>query len=185
MKKIVLIIAAILLTIGAFAQKAEWGIKAGINGAAEVTGEGSTDLRMGLYAGILAEFTVNNIVGIQPELVYSMQGATTKIGNRTYTDKFDYVNLPVMLKLYVWERRLSIDGGPQFGYMVSAKETDTDIYDKIDNKFDVAIGLGASFKFGGKFDVSVRYNAGMIKIMDSTTMEHKNGVVQMGLSMKF
>ena len=183
MKKFVLAIMAVLLTSGVFAQKPEWGIKAGINGASEVAKDVSTDMRMAIYAGVFAEFNINNRLGIQPELVYSMQGAAAKVGNRTSTDKFDYVNIPIMLKIYVLERKLSIDVGPQFGYMLSAKETDTDIYDMIDNKYDVALGLGASYKFGGKFDVSVRYNAGMVKIVD--VFDHKNSVVQMGMSIRF
>jgi len=182
MKKISLIVATILLTSVAFAQNIEYGAKAGLNLATQTTEDGSTPARLSGYAGLFAEFGISNRLGIQPELIFSMQGAGDATDSNS-PDKFNYINVPVMLKIYVLERSLSIDVGPQFGYLVSAKTGSLDIYDRIDNKFDVAIGLGASYKFGGRFDISVRHNVGLIKIMDS--FDHTNAVTQMGLGIRF
>ena len=73
-----------------------------------------------IYAGGFIEFRVNNIIGISPELYYSRQGFHNKeigifqtegtIMNRNYL--FDYINIPVLVKLYV-ANGLSLDLGPQ------------------------------------------------------------------------
>jgi hypothetical protein len=179
-KTIILAIAAIVLATGASAQKkVEFGVKAGLNIAQEIADEGSTDTRIGLHAGIFAEFFISNRFGIQPELVYSMQGGK----GQELTDKFDYVNLPVILKIYVLKRDLSVDVGPQIGYMISAKANSLDIYDRIDNKLDVSLGVGASYKFAKRFHAGMRYNYGFIKLVDN--MDNRNGVIQFFAGIRF
>lgn len=184
-RTIILAITTIVLATGAFAQekKVEFGVKAGLNMAQEIAEEGSTEIRAGFYGGIFMEFFISNRFGLQTDLVYSMQGGKSE----GLTDKFDYVNLPVTLKIYVLKRALSVDAGVQGGYMISAKISDNgnsqDIYDLIDNKFDVAIRFGASYKFAKRFHVGFHYNIGMIKLVDG--MDNCNGVMQLGLGVRF
>ena len=183
MRKLSLILTTILLTSVAFAQVPKFGAKAGLNLASQMVGdEGSTPSRAALYAGLFAEFDISNRLGIQPELIFSMQGAGDAT-NSNSPDKFNYINLPVMLKIYVLQRSLSVDVGPQFGYLLSAKNGSTDIYDRIDNKFDVALCLGASYKFSEKIDATVRFNIGMIKLANN--FEHTNAVNQIGIGIWF
>ncbi|MDR0754138.1 MAG: PorT family protein [Prevotellaceae bacterium] len=184
-KTIILAITAIVLATGAFAQekKIEFGVKAGLNLAQEYTEDANTTARIGLHAGVFAEFFISNRLGLQPELLYSMQGGKDNTG----TDKLDYINLPVILKIYVLNRDLSIDVGLQAGYLLSANTsfksgTDLDIYERC-NKFDVAVAFGASYKFAEKFHVGLRYNIGTIKI--AKTLEHRNRVSQLYVGMKF
>jgi hypothetical protein len=183
MKKIILAITMIVLATCAFAQqKIEFGVKAGLNVSSESADEGSTDSRVGLHAGFFAEFFISNQFGIQPELQYSMQGGKSP----GITDKFDYVNLPVVLKIYVFKRDLSINVGPQFSYLVSGKYTSNgnshDIY-KAMNKFDVAVGLGASYKFAERFHVALHHNFGFIKLLDR--LDNKNSVTQLSVGVRF
>jgi len=149
----------------------------------EWAGEGTTDARIGFHGGIFLEIPVANKVDIQPELMYSMQGA----GGDGGTDKFDYINLPIIVKIYVNQARsFSIDVGPQAGYMISGKSVvngkTIELYDKL-NKFDVAICLGASYKITQNFHIYLRLNYGVLKIIDA--MENRNGVGQLGISYKF
>ncbi|MDR0419999.1 MAG: PorT family protein [Prevotellaceae bacterium] len=181
MKKIVILtITAMVLTSGAFAQKKiEFGVKAGMNMAQEYTDDGSTNSRVAFHAGVFAEFFISNRFGLQPELQYSMQGGKDKEG----TEKFDYVNLPVILKIYVLKRDLSIDVGAQPGYLLSAKRTGMgDVSDIFDNKFDVAVALGASYKFADRFHVGLRYNIGAIKLVDR--LNYRNRVSQLFIGIR-
>ncbi|MDR2064803.1 MAG: PorT family protein [Prevotellaceae bacterium] len=184
-KTVILAITAIVLATGAFAQekKIEFGVKAGFNVAREIAEEGSTEMRAGFYGGVFAEFFISNRLGLQPGLVYSMQGGKSE----GLTDEFDYVNLPVMLKIYVLKRDLSIDAGLQPGYMVSAKVSgnggSADFYDIIDNKFDVAVKFGASYKFAKRFHAGIHYSFGTIKLVDG--MDNRNAVIQIGAGVRF
>ena len=166
--------------------KYRWGAKGGFNSASEYSDNGSTNARTGLHLGIFVESTLSNKVDIQPELVYSMQGGSD---NNDITDKFDYINVPVIFKIYTnMSRTFSIDVGPQLGYMISAKYTHkgttTDIYDYSSlNKVDAAICAGISYKFNQKFNFSFRINYSVTKILDS--VENVNGVGQLSLGYFF
>jgi hypothetical protein len=184
-RTIILAITAIVLATGAFAQekKVEFGVKAGMNLANEFAEEGSTEMRTGFYGGIFAEFFLSNRLGLQTDLMYSMQGGKSD----DLTDKFDYINLPVTLKIYVLKRALSVDAGVQGGYMITAKMSgdgnSQDISDFIDNKFDVSIRVGAAYKFAERFHVGFYYNLGMIKLVEG--MDNRNGVIQLGAGVRF
>ena len=166
--------------------KYRWGAKGGFNSASEHNDDGSTNARTGLHLGIFVESTISNKVDIQPELVYSMQGGVDK---NNVTEKFDYINIPVIFKIYVNQSRtFSIDVGPQLGYMISAKYTykgsTTDIYDYSSlNKIDAAVCAGVSYKFNQKFHATFRFNYSVTKIADSS--DNVNGVGQLSLGYFF
>lgn len=190
MKKLLLITAALFAVSLAFAQnKPNFGVKAGLNIASEDVEDASTNPRTGIHLGLFAEWMIGNKVDFQAELLYSMQGGKYKYSSTTYTDKLDYITVPLMFKIYVNRNRsFSIDVGPQLGYMISAKysngSTTTNIYDKDNmNKFDASLGIGISYKFDSGFDLGLRFVAGMTKITD--TSDHKNSVVQLGAGYRF
>jgi len=182
MKKITLTaIFALFMVWSVSAQdnKVGFGLKAGLNTAMEWASEGTTDSRIGLHAGFFVEIPVARIVDIQPELLYSMQGGASD----GLTEKLDYINLPIMVKIYVNQKRsFSIDVGPQIGYLVSAKVESSNLYDFY-NKVDVAICFGASYKITGHFYANLRFTLGVMKIIDGA--ENCNGVGQLGISYRF
>ena len=184
MKNFIFATLAVFLTTGAFAQNVQWGAKTGLNAAFEINSDdGSTDARPGLYVGVFSDINLGRKLSLQPELVYSMQGAKYE----GYTDKLDYINLPIMLRIYVLKRELSIDVGPQFGYMVNAKikhgGSTIDIIDDIDNKFDVALGFGVSYTLLERFDFGFRCNIGTIEIINNSDLY--NMVFQFGVGYRF
>ncbi len=171
-------------------QAARFGVKGGLNLSSEMVDEGSTDSRAGIHIGGFVRFQIGNKVDLQPEILYSMQGAKYTSGSTEYIDKFDYINVPLMLKIYVNKpRTLSIDVGPQVGYMINAKlksgNTTVDLLDRVDdlNRFDVSIGLGLSYVFKNGLDVFFRGTVGLTKIAES--MEHRNSVFQLGIGYRF
>ena len=204
MKKLIFLTIFALTSASAFAQDIEFGAKAGLNLATQPKIP-NNNMRPGLYAGMFADYTFNDFVGLQSELLYSMIGTNYSYDNFSGSYKTDYIVLPVLVKLYV-AKRLSLDLGPQFGYMVSDKRKYiiTDFYYK---KFDVSFGMGFSCKITNKFDLTGRYYLGLTKIMkDSGTRSDikcltgtcdyvrfnsdiyediRNSVIQFGISYRF
>jgi opacity protein-like surface antigen len=76
------------------------GIKGGYNLAAvRFDGSGETGQRHGFHIGVYGESFISESFSIQPELLYSQQGYEIKDANG-FTQKLDYINLPILLKAY-------------------------------------------------------------------------------------
>ena len=214
MKKIILLVFCISTSTLIFAQSTEWGVRTGANLASQTTDVFSDKVRPGIYAGLFAEHRFNRFLGVQCELLYSMMGGRISYGvsgnyygpygygdgtevthtDVTATDKTNYIVLPVLTKFYVL-KNLSFDLGPQFGYMISAKERieaeglnentsinydyTSNYYNRVDRKFDVSLGVGFSYRLNRRFDISARGNFGLTNISDNSKM--KNNVMQLGV----
>jgi hypothetical protein len=75
------------------------GIKGGYNLAAvRFDGDGETEQRR-FHVGVYGESFIESF-SIQPELLYSQQGYKITNSSGTFTQKLDYINLPIMLKAY-------------------------------------------------------------------------------------
>jgi hypothetical protein len=184
MKKFNLILAALLLATGAVAQvRPQFGVKGGLNVAYEMNSDGqSTDAVFGVHAGFFMEARLSRMIDIQPELLFSMQGATDYKGN---TERFNYLNVPVMFKFYTGQaRRFSIDAGPQLGYMMSATVNGVNVYSLSRlKKIDASLGVGASYKFDGGLDIGIRVLVGMTPIFEGS--ENTHSVVNLGVGYRF
>ena len=193
-RKTILLAFCIAITTTIFAQSTEWGVKTGVNLATQIpniTKISNNDIRPGMYAGLFAEYRVSNFLGIQGELLYSMMGGKNTgyvsyphyldpndiyEGEVVFTNKNNYIVLPIMAKLYV-AKKLSIDLGPQFAYMVSEKIKGFH-FDDVDRQYDVLFGAGFSYKIHRKIDVSARYNLGLVELYSTSW---RNNVIQFGL----
>jgi opacity protein-like surface antigen len=177
MKKVLILAAAIaMVATSAQAQGFEWGVKAGVNVArqtvfAEPPGPGGgmeTQPRVGVYAGVFAEKAFSDIFGVQAELLYLPTGMKGRTGDVRYGFRTDYLVLPVLAKLYVW-KGISIEAGPQLGYMLSAKGVGSsgDVSDRF-KKFDAAIAAGLSYRVTNRVDLSARLNRGLTALDGSS-----------------
>ena len=126
-------------------------------------------------AGIFADFKFNKYVGAGIEALYSRQGARHRETGYRYTYKFDYINVPLFAKIYIF-KGFSFDLGPQFSFLLSGKckqrgengkPMPTHTYD-VDNakNFDFSLLLGFSHQFKFGLLASIRYNIGMTNVMD-------------------
>ena len=82
MKKFSLLAIGITSAIFSFAQNpGRFGIKAGLNVAnLKVENFDNTDSRLGFHAGLLAHLHLARQWALQPEVVYSAEGATFDFG---------------------------------------------------------------------------------------------------------
>lgn len=155
------------------AQDIKYGVKAGVNFTNYSGDVSGTDMRTGFHVGGLAEFKWGNFA-VQPELLYSTAGAKAdSFDPDTFqtveaTDKLGYISIPVAAKYFIIEG-LSIQAGPQFAFLVSAKaevgNEEGDIKD-LYKSFDLGVfgGLGYEMESGLLF--SARYIQGVSNISD-------------------
>ncbi len=187
MKRIVMAAMAIAYcTLNVNAQQTSIGFKAGVNIATLGTNlSPKPSALIGLHAGLLAHIHVADKFAVQPEVVYSMQGAKEKSDNSEL--RLGYLNVPVLLQ-YMFSNGLRLETGPQAGILLSAKEKDNNIsFDRKDalNGFDFswAAGVGYLSKMG--LGADARFNFGLSNINKDNTSKVRNNVAQIGLFYQF
>lgn len=194
MKKI-LILACLIASIGMM-QKANGqaqvavGIKGGLN-FAKVDESGANN-KTGINAGAFALIKLSKI-GIQPEVLFSRQGFTAPSSIGDFKSSINYVNIPVILKLYT-VAGINLQVGPQFGFVTSAKgefpvtsgSSTMDIKDSFKSSdLSLALGLGWDLPFG--LTIDGRYNLGLSDINNDSSpgaSSFKNQVIQVSVGYK-
>ena len=186
MKRIIL--AAILFVAASTtsqAQLVKFGVKAGVNFAnqtgdasfegIELDKEGITSY----HAGLVAEIKLLDRFAIQPELLYSTQGATYKNAVEEFKNELGYLSIPVMAKFYLTDS-FSFEVGPQASFLLSEKN-DFDVENAETFEFGVNAGLG--FKITENFFVQGRYGLGLTEA--SKDADVKNSTVQLSVGFLF
>jgi opacity protein-like surface antigen len=188
MKK-TLLISALFLAMSATtqAQLVKFGIKAGLNYANQ-TGSAMTinstnydkkDALTSYHAGLVAEVKLTDGFSIQPELLYSTQGATYKNAVTEIKNELGYLSIPVMAKINL-NKVISLELGPQASFLLSEKD-EFDIHNQ--NTFDFAAAGGLGFKITKSIFVQARYVLGLTEV--SKDADTKNSVVQVSAGLLF
>lgn len=187
MKK-TLLLAGVLLSMGVASAQTGLGVKGGVN-LSTFNGTGDDDnvkTKVGAYVGVSYEYKFSDNLAVQPEVVYSMQGAKAKDAKDTEA-KLGYINVPVMVKYYPINQ-FFVAAGPQVGFNVSAKSKDGGVeYDLKDDikKVEFGLGVGLGYEFYKNIGIEARYNFGLSKILKEENIKTKNEVAQIGLFYKF
>jgi len=179
MKFLIGMIAALLINSVASAQhsnspsgKVNLGIKAGIN-LYKINSDDNTvyDQITGFHLGFIGHIHINSQWAVQPELVYSRQGAKSD----GIEQKLDYVNIPVLLQ-FMFDNGFRLQAGPQLGLLVSA-DNKNDL-----NSIDLGVGLGVSYVVPSTgFGLDARYNHGLSNINKNDAVKSFNRGVQLGV----
>tara|TARA_B110000027_G_scaffold58335_1_gene63066 strand:+ start:268 stop:963 length:696 start_codon:yes stop_codon:yes gene_type:complete len=187
--KIKILIFGLLLTSGSLMAQ-EFGIKGGVNipTSDAVIGDNLEQSgASGYHAGIFAKFKFA-FIGISPELQYSFQTIDFNDGGDNKNQESAYLDLPVMLRFYL-PGGLNFQLGPQFGYLMSAKQITHSNDDEIDIKdellnsnISVNLGIGWDLPFG--LDVYGRYNIGISDVNDPSSVSTaiQNSMIQISLA---
>lgn len=196
-KKNLFLGVALLSVMGLSAQS--FGVKAGYN-YANLVGDTPKMLNFeanhGFYVGASFDLPIADVFSIQPEVIYSRQGA--KMSGNILGVKFegklnmDYVNVPVMAKLNIGDN-FSVLAGPQVGFLVNdpqvvtssslTKDQSSTLLNK-DNfaKFDFGLSLGAMYRMNGLY-FDARYYHGLANTFDSKNNSAQN--IQVGKDQNF
>ena len=201
MKKVIIMLAAALISVSAMAQ-VRFGAKVGADLTNFWGDEVEHGMKPGYQVGVLMEYKFNDKFAIAPEAVFAAQGGK-------YTEKEDgikeeitantnYINVPVMLKYYV-APNFSLDFGPQLGINVyskfSAKTTGTlagvtvseketiDVKDDTE-AIDFGVGLGCTYNLTENAFLQARYTMGLTKVFEDVD-GCKNANIQVAFGWKF
>lgn len=187
MKK-VLMAALVLLLVSAtaMAQNFQLGLKAGANISNFTGGEfDNLDKKalVGFHAGAFINFLFGDHLSLQPEVLFSSQGAKLKSAGEEENFRVSYVNVPVMVK-YRFTGGFYLEAGPQIGFKVSEDVPDQTIKDFAKSTdLSVAAGLGYHSNMG--LGIGARYIAGLSKVGDfdasNIDPDFKNSTIQVSL----
>lgn len=171
-----LLTAFVLVAVatGLAAQGLGFGIKGGINLANQKIDASDQYIdpddvksRFGIHGGVFLTFMFSDNLGIQPELLYSQQGSTSNWDTDEFKTKVGYVTLPVLLRYNINEM-FSLHAGPQFGFLMSAKEeyegADYDIKEDFKGS-DIGLAFGVEVDLPAKLGIGARYVAGLSDIV--------------------
>lgn len=179
MKQLVFLLICAALTKAASAQ-ISLDAKAGIN-AATITGKDvdGYKTKAGVYFGAAVQIPVTASLSVQPEIFYSTEGARWEEGGKT---KLSYLRIPALLK-YTSHSGFSAVTGPQFGFLMSAKDEEeketTDIKEYLKGT-DFGWSFGAGYAINPSLSVHARYNLGLTRFYE----EEKNSNLQIGIQYK-
>lgn len=205
MKKIVLTAVAVLGFVVSNAQEVKYGAKLGLNYSNYAGDVEDANGKLGLLVGGFAEIKIADKFAIQPELLFSAQGykseESSSNSSREYTEKLNYLNIPVMAKYYATEK-LFIEAGPQIGFLLSGKAefegsqnfggtTTTfsgseDIKDEF-NSTDFGLNIGLGFNFTENIGAGLRYTSGLSNIIKDAEDGYKitNNNIALSVSYTF
>lgn len=181
------------------------GSRAGLN-IANTKGDdaniGDTDLdsRTGFNGGIFFMYQFSDLFAIQPEVYYTMKGATLNINSFDFTFSVDYIEVPVLLKLIIpvdgSNIRPSIFAGPSVGFNTTAKvkvefdgeSEEEDVKDDIKSTdFGIVFGGGVGIMIGkNELGFDIRYILGLSTIDDSPdNLDIKSTVISFNIYFGF
>jgi hypothetical protein len=189
MKKLFLTLIVLTVAFAANAQ-IQIGVKAGLN----IANLRSSDAYYVIHSNLsqLTSFNGGLITSvhlfadffIQPEVYYSRQGLNGSKIMGEFAFKYDYLNVPVLLK-YQFKCGPFIETGPQFGFLMSEKNVANgvsfDLNEVKNSDFSWAFGLGYQLKTF-PLGLDFRYNLGLTDIYkDKELGVVKNSVYQIDL----
>ncbi len=176
------------------------GVKAGPNFAkinTDASAMENYENRTGFHGGAFVLIKATKI-GIQPEVIFSQQGSKVTINSQDYESNFNYINIPIIIKLYT-VAGINLQAGPQFGFVSSAEAPRPDISNPQQitvadvkdltkgSDFTLALGVGWDLPFG--LTIDARYNLGLSQIYEDAPFSNqsddaKNQVIQLSLGYK-
>ncbi|WP_366183671.1 porin family protein [Flavobacterium ovatum] len=176
-KKLLVALIAVMGLANVTAQEVQFGVKGGLN-FASLQGDNTagTSTVTAFNVGVMAEIPLSAKFSFQPELLFSGQGFS-------FNDKINalnYLNVPLMGKYYV-TKGLSIEAGPQIGFLLSAKNDNTDVKN-LYKSADIGANFGLGYKLNNGLNFGARYNLGLSDINSTTS---KNGVIQLSVGYFF
>ncbi len=188
MKKLaflLLITFCLVITSQLHGQNTSFGLKGGIN-LATIGGDADfVSTKVGIHIGAFSQIQATDKLVFQPELVYSAQGASLEGDGKA---KYNYLNVPLILKFYPSQQGFHIHAGPQLGLLLSAELSeggvDLDVKEQL-NELDFALGVGVGYDINN-IVLDARYNLGLNSTTDvDDGFTYPNRTFQLSFGYKF
>jgi len=157
-----------------------------------------TDTRLGLNLGVSLDVPIVYPIGFEAELLYSEKGYTAYTTYGQFTQRNNFIDLPLLLKIHVIPN-FSFVVGPQIAFLTSTQTVfnngfsqtvqqqytqDSQGYNKslIDGVFGVSINLNRNVELRGRYTVDLQSNTAYSA---GSNPQYNNQVWQIGLGFKF
>ncbi len=181
-KKLCFAIIAMGMAALVNAQEVKLGVKVGVNISTLNGNEDNLDAQDGWVLGATAEVALTEKFSLQPELLYSQQGAQDR---ESFLYDLKYITMPIMAKYYLAEG-FSLEAGPQLSILVKdeilSKTSDATLNPNSEN-LDIAVNLGLGYQLNKRFSVQTRYSIGTMDV--DKEAKFKNGVLQLTVGYHF
>ena len=163
------------------------GIKGGYNLASvSFDGDGETDQRNGFHIAVYGESFLTDAFSIQPELMFSQQGYELNTSSGKFTQKLNYINLPVMFKAYP-SQNFFLEAGPQIGLAITHKEVYDGVFSSTQefdpDSFDWGMNFGAGIKTDSGISLGVRYHLGLGDLYDNQKAQNRVWMFSIGFDL--
>lgn len=177
MKKLLLITALAFFTFSSVqAQDFRFGAKAGVN-FASLNGDDTDDLdgKASIHVGGVARISLSELLALQPEVVYSRQGAKSSDDDKLF---LDYINIPILVDFTLADG-FSLQGGPQIGININGIAKDGESGNEVDiedvETVDLGVGIGVQYILPMNLFFQARYVIGFSDVVKD--VDAKNSVI--------
>lgn len=137
---------------------------------------------VGFHVGGLMNFKIGQVFSIQPEVLFSSQGAKIK-GNVGGDEnvRVSYINVPVLAKLKS-PGGFYVEAGPQVGFKAGEDFNENQTIDNFAKNLDLSAAVGLGYHSSMGLGFGARYTAGLSKVGDfdrtDVDPDFKNSVLQ-------
>jgi hypothetical protein len=179
------VIAVLVMSANVCAQKnVHFGIKGGANLFDVYNDNGvNYDYKLGFMGGLVSHIHIGEHFALQPEVLYSRQGARLDYLGTDARLNLNYINVPVLFQ-YMFGNGIRLEAGPQVGFMVNSALRNDDYYYSNSGNFntvDFAAAAGASYVTKPGFGIDARYVHSFTDINDGGAVKSTNRGFQLGL----
>lgn len=169
----ILLIVILFIGYSLNAQRQAYGIKVGSN-LSKLVGDDTNGVTFNVrpQLGFFMQIPIDDFGVFQPELLHTGYGYQLEGFGGEPDIGLNYLALIVLTKIIIF-KKFSLDAGPQFGLLLSAKDKEgilTNIKSDFYNR-DFGVNLGFSYDLLKKITASFRYYVGLT---DVTRVESKN-----------
>ncbi|MCB5252828.1 MAG: porin family protein [Candidatus Cloacimonadaceae bacterium] len=124
MKKVVLISLLAVLGISFAFGQSIYGLRGGLN-ISNYGGDPEMDSKIGFHGGMMMQYHLDQMLILQPELLYTQRGAQEEALGIEHKQTLHYLELPIFAKLDLGEGKLKFQPylGPEFRYLIKGNST--------------------------------------------------------------
>ncbi|HRV54454.1 MAG TPA: porin family protein [Mangrovimonas sp.] len=194
--KLFLSLSFVCLVAAIQAQEFKFGAKAGMNisSISFKDSDYSTKPVIGVQVGAIANYSFNDKIAVQPEVLFLTGGNKWRYENGTDGRiKTSYISIPVLVQYNIIEG-LYAEAGPQYNFLLSIKQSigDSDfddikeLYKSGTFGFAVGVGYDLGFLLPG-LKAGARYTRDLSKMNDQEVgaIDLKASMIQIGVSYTF
>ena len=194
MKKLFPVLLAMFLAAASYGQN--FGIKGGLNYSNLVPSDSDLEYGeyiLGFHFGVFGAFELTEKLSLRPEVLYSKKGFNLELSTVPQTieikRRFHYLSVPLLMEFSPLER-LSFLAGPEFGYLIAARQdadlpTFSEDIDEMYDRFDFGLSGGINVRITEKIQSEIRYIHGFSDLTNEssftgTKLQNRNFQIAIG-----